>query len=153
MATTAQNIDIESQPKIVKKDEGIKIQNPGETVYLKITAAESAGAFLVAEMDAEPNVGPPLHMHSFEDELFMIHEGQVEFRVAGDTILAEAGDTVWAPRNVPHTFKTVTKARFTVIATGGNFEAFFPKYGAALEAGDFARATQIAAEHGITFLE
>jgi quercetin dioxygenase-like cupin family protein len=153
MATIAQPINIETQPKAVKSGEGLKIELPGETMTIKVSAAESGGAFSVAELQAEPNVGPPMHMHALEDELFLIHDGSVEFRVANETIVAEAGTRVWAPRNIPHTYKTLTNTRFTVISTGSNFEEFFFKYGQAMGAGEFDRAAAIAAEHGISFVE
>ena len=71
--------------------------------------------------------GPEPHRHSREDEGFYILEGQYEFRVGTQVIKAGPGDFLFAPRNVPHTYKNVGTApsrHLTIISPGG-LESFF----------------------------
>lgn len=48
--------------------------------------------------------GPGLHVHSQEDEAAYIISGVMTFVVGGRRFEASAGDLVWLPREVPHTF-------------------------------------------------
>ncbi|MDC6350076.1 cupin domain-containing protein [Zeaxanthinibacter sp. PT1] len=51
-----------------------------------------------------PMPGPPLYVHKYQDEVFQIIEGEFIFQVGEERIIANAGDIVFGPRNVPHTF-------------------------------------------------
>jgi uncharacterized cupin superfamily protein len=42
--------------------------------------------------------GPPLHVHSSEDELFYVLEGELAFQVDAQRILAKGGTTIFALR-------------------------------------------------------
>lgn len=126
---------------------------PGQEMYVKVAAAETAGHFALAEAFVDPEMGPPVHMHTHEDETFIVIDGLVEFTVGEEKILAGPGTTVWAPRGVKHTFKAAGEkpAHFYVMITGTNFEQFYAKYAPLVEEGNFARAAEVAEEHGIYF--
>ena len=144
------------KPKVVPAGEGPELQFPGEMMTGKLTAADTGEQFTVAELTVEPGFGPPPHVHQLEDEVFIIVEGQVDFWIDGASVTAKEGTTVFAPRNVPHTYKGsgATKSRFFVFATGDNFERFIVKWIDMLNNGEFSieRAAKIGGDHGITFL-
>jgi quercetin 2,3-dioxygenase len=48
--------------------------------------------------------GPGLHVHSREDEAVFVISGRLTFVVGERTFDAGAGELVWLPREVPHTF-------------------------------------------------
>ena len=73
----------------------------------KVKAPETRGAYSVLESVVQPSTGPEPHRHSREDEGFYILEGQYEFRVGTQVIKAGPGDFLFAPRNIPHTYKNV----------------------------------------------
>lgn len=50
--------------------------------------------------------GPNLHIHPY-DELFHILKGRAEFTVGDDKFIAEEGDMVIGPANIPHAYKNV----------------------------------------------
>jgi quercetin dioxygenase-like cupin family protein len=52
---------------------------------------------------SEPGDGPGLHTHPYA-ETFIIEEGQATFTVGNETVVAQAGDIVVAPADVPHAF-------------------------------------------------
>lgn len=53
--------------------------------------------------DAPAGTGPALHQHRYA-EIFVVHEGHVEFVVGDEKIAATGGQIVIAPARVPHRF-------------------------------------------------
>ncbi|MEO0901720.1 MAG: cupin domain-containing protein [Bacteroidota bacterium] len=54
--------------------------------------------------------GPNLHMHPY-DEIFHILQGTAEFTVGENKFIANEGDLVIGPANVPHAYKNVGPGR------------------------------------------
>lgn len=54
--------------------------------------------------------GPPLHRHPY-DEIFIVREGRALFTVGDRQIEASAGQIVFGPANVPHTFVNLGPGR------------------------------------------
>jgi mannose-6-phosphate isomerase-like protein (cupin superfamily) len=74
------------------------------TLLFKVTAGETAGGlFLVEHKNLGPS-GPPLHMHLNQEEWFYVMEGRVVFQVGEQRLELGPGESVLAPRRVPHTF-------------------------------------------------
>ncbi|HEX5264300.1 MAG TPA: cupin domain-containing protein [Phenylobacterium sp.] len=66
---------------------------------------------------------PPTHIHHEEDEIFHIIAGRMRLRVGDKELVGEAGDTLVAPKGVPHTFYVESaEARVINISTVGDFE-------------------------------
>jgi mannose-6-phosphate isomerase-like protein (cupin superfamily) len=75
------------------------------TILFKIVTADCDGRlFLIEHQHATPGGGPPLHLHLNQEEWFYVMEGDVDFQVGDKRIRAHAGESVLAPRLVPHTF-------------------------------------------------
>jgi quercetin dioxygenase-like cupin family protein len=93
----------------------------------KIKTQETRGAYSAIESVVQPSTRPEPHRHSREDEAFYILEGQDEFRVGTQVINAGPGDFLFAPRNVPHTYKNIgpTPSRHLTIISPGGLESFF----------------------------
>ena len=53
--------------------------------------------------DTAPGKGPDLHKHPY-DEVFVVQEGELTFKVGEDTIEATGGQIVIAPAGSPHKF-------------------------------------------------
>jgi quercetin dioxygenase-like cupin family protein len=69
---------------------------------------------------------PPLHVHRTEDELFHVLEGELRLRADDADIRIGPGESILAPKGVPHTYRVESPAgaRWLVITKGGNFEHF-----------------------------
>jgi quercetin dioxygenase-like cupin family protein len=67
---------------------------------------------------------PPLHVHHDEDEVFHVIDGEVRFRVGDEERVARAGDTIVAPRGVPHGYRVESAdgARCVTMTVGPDFE-------------------------------
>lgn len=99
-----------TKPFIVKAGKSrFENYNPGGV--LKVSSKDTNGEFCIFETKNElgPMAGPPLHLHKSQDEVFQIIEGEFLFQVGNEKIKASAGDFVFGPRNVPHSFYQLSK--------------------------------------------
>ncbi len=71
--------------------------------------------------------GPNLHLHTNQDEVFYVTDGEFIFQIGNEKLLAKRGDTVFGPRNIQHTWTQLTKTGrleyFCIPA--GKMEEFF----------------------------
>jgi quercetin dioxygenase-like cupin family protein len=144
------------KPKVVPAGEGRRQTVLGDSQLVRLTGADTGGAFTLVEQTNPPGVGVPLHVHANEDEVFHVLEGAMDFTVGGQTIRAEAGAVVFLPKTVPHAFVTVGPGitRTTVTAFPAGIEHMFEELGA-LPPGppDMAKVFEICGRHGIRFLQ
>jgi quercetin dioxygenase-like cupin family protein len=96
----------------------------GGLMEIKARAEDTGGAFGVVEGHFPyKGYGPPLHVHSREDEAVYVLEGRIRFRVGDDEFVAGPGTWVWQPRGVPQAFRVESEsARALCIFTPGGLE-------------------------------
>jgi quercetin dioxygenase-like cupin family protein len=92
-----------------------------------VSSRDSGGAFAmgITDVDYEGNVPP--HVHAHEDETFYVLKGRFAVTVGGRAIKAGPGDTIFAPRNLPHTWCCISPGGgklIILITPSANFEAF-----------------------------
>lgn len=86
-------------------------------------AADGPDKVCVTEQLMAQGDSPPLHRHRREDEVFHILDGVMRFKVGDTEVVAQAGETLLAPKGVPHTFRIESpRAHFLTITVGGDFE-------------------------------
>lgn len=128
----------------------------GGNFTIHADSQDTNGGFALAEISGSTGGEPPLHVHSREDEMFYVIEGELTVQRGFETIVLGAGQSAFLPRAVPHTFKvTSPSVRFLVLVTPGGFEEYFrtlaDNTGSAIPSR--ARMAEVAARHGITFLK
>jgi quercetin dioxygenase-like cupin family protein len=98
-----------------------------DTIYRTILAAdETGGAISIIYGEAGPFSGPPAHIHSHEDEVIIVLEGEVEFETADERFTRGPLGLAFLPRGQMHSFQTGPEgARCLTILTPGGFEGFF----------------------------
>ncbi len=104
--------------------------------------------------------GPPLHRHERCDEIFVILEGRYEFCIGDARVQVGPGDTIFAPRAIPHSFRVIAGARGRALLTTlpGDFESFFSEC-ATLFAADLTpdilmpQILEVSNRYGITFVQ
>jgi quercetin 2,3-dioxygenase len=94
---------------------------------LKISSRDTGGQLSVFEYTGLDKVGPMLHVHFDQDEIFMVTEGQYRFVVGSETHVLGAGQTIFLPRNIPHTWIQVSdKGKMIyMLQPAGQMEEFF----------------------------
>jgi quercetin dioxygenase-like cupin family protein len=98
----------------------------GSLMTIKARAKDTGGALGLVDGSFYRGFGPPLHVHSREDEAMYVLEGQIRFRQADEEFIAGPGTWVWHPRGVPHAFTVESEsARALVVVAPGGFERMF----------------------------
>jgi quercetin dioxygenase-like cupin family protein len=98
------------------------------TLCFKIATEDSAGAFFLVEQTLHARGGPPRHLHPAQEELFYALEGDFIVEIGSDRFELRPGDTLWAPRQVPHVWAFVGEGvgRLLVgFSPAGRMETFF----------------------------
>lgn len=143
-------------PKIVRADEGLTINVIGDMQTLKLTGKDTNGQFTLIEEENVPGTGIPLHVHSNEDEVFRVLEGEMELTVGSKTTVLKAGDLALGPRGVPHSWKIVgdKKAKVILSVFPAGIENMFEELGK-MPPGppDFPKVAEICGRYGINFIQ
>jgi quercetin dioxygenase-like cupin family protein len=93
---------------------------------VRVRHDEGEDGISVMETLASYGDSPPLHVHRTEDEVFHVLEGELRVRAGDAELRIGAGETILAPKGVPHTYRVDSPegARWLVITTRGDFERF-----------------------------
>ena len=129
----------------------------GEETLVKVSAQDSDGTLAFFHLVAPPMSGPPVHVHTREDELFYVLEGEIVFELDGERHTVRAGDMVYLRRGVVHAYQNFTNrdARLLIATTPGGFSDFFVELSAATPPGTVPapdRLGAIGAKYGMTML-
>ncbi|RAK70218.1 cupin domain-containing protein [Hymenobacter edaphi] len=121
---------------------------------VKVSADDTGQQLSVLQYSGREKVGPPLHIHYHQDEIFYIVEGQYRFVVGTEEFVASTGDTVFLPRNVPHTWIQLTETgkQLYLLQPAGKFEEFLRKLQGLAKPPAAAELRKIHLEHGMKIL-
>jgi len=144
-----------AKQKVVRGTEGKPVNVLGDHQVLKLAAGDTNGRFTAIVQNNPPNTRVPKHVHANEDEVFHLLEGEMEFEVGTETVTLKAGDLVFLPRGVPHSFTVVgtanAKTHLTVFPAG--IEKMFDEL-SRLPAGppDMPTVARICSRYGVRFV-
>lgn len=96
-------------------------------IDFKVVPRDGSG-LLVIENTFHARGGPPRHLHYEQDEWFYAIEGEFILEVGGTPFRLTPGDSLLAPRKVPHVWAYDGDARGRMLITfmpAGQMEAFF----------------------------
>ena len=96
-------------------------------ITFKVVPQDSAG-LLVIENSFRAKGGPARHLHHTQDEWFYAVEGEFVIEVGQERFTMKPGDSLLAPRQVPHVWAYVgdTTGRMLIaFMPAGKMEAFF----------------------------
>ncbi len=139
------------QALALKAGKGKVMRAAGNIVTIKVGSTETGGALAVVDYVAGGGfAGPAVHIHRQTDEAFLVLDGEVRFQLNDDVVTAGAGEFVYIPRGVPHTFSNPgdAPAHFLEIITPGGFEGYFEDLSAAIESSGWPLAPELMAELG-----
>ncbi|MDF2193441.1 cupin domain-containing protein [Paraflavitalea sp. CAU 1676] len=102
----------------------------GDTFYCKVSSEDTDGGMYMFESTRIKEGGPILHTHYDTDEWWYVLQGEFLIKVGDTTYNAKAGDFVYGPRMVPHTFAKVGTGEAKVLILhqpAGKMEEYFKK--------------------------
>jgi len=135
----------------------------GSLLHLRATGADTGGAYAIVDEHLRRGFATPEHVHRREDEAFLVLDGTLTFRLAGDLRTAGAGEYVFLPRTIRHAFCVDSpSARVLNVVSPAGFENFFadagePATGPGMPPQptappDVAQMASLLAEYGVELL-
>ena len=143
-------------PIQIPADGGRQLNVLGIPMFIRVHGRDTGGIVAVVESHDVPGGGPPSHIHRREDETFQVLEGEYEWTVGDKTFVAGKNTTIFAPRDIPHTYRYLgqTPGRLMCVITPAGFEEFFEEIAALNpdEQRNIPRVVEIAEKHGMEIL-
>ncbi|HUJ31525.1 MAG TPA: cupin domain-containing protein [Candidatus Acidoferrum sp.] len=98
------------------------------SLLYKVAGSDTnGGLFIIEHTHLQPG-GPPLHLHFSQEEWFYVMQGEVAFQVGKQRVSLRSGESVLAPRRIPHTFSSVGAAPAHLLIAfcpAGKMELYF----------------------------
>ena len=98
------------------------------TLCFKVATEDAGGQFFLIEQTMHAPGGPPRHVHEAQEEWFYALEGEFIVEIDGELFSLHPGDSILAPRRVPHSWAFVgdgTGRLLVGFTPAGQMEAFF----------------------------
>jgi quercetin dioxygenase-like cupin family protein len=100
----------------------------GDSFFTKVSGRDTNGQLYIYESTRLRNGGPAQHVHFEQDEWFYIFEGEFQIKVGETLYLMKAGDSVFAPRGIPHVWAKTNEGlgrMLIVFQPAGRMEEYF----------------------------
>jgi quercetin dioxygenase-like cupin family protein len=145
-------------PTIVQPGMGKELHAFGDVLTVMLTGSQTGNQLAVMYEETPPGGGPPPHVHSREDEIFLVMDGRISYCVDDEWTEVAPGGVAYLPRGSAHTFRNIgdTPSHHWIITTPAGFENFFARCAdefAKASAPDMGRIVEIFNEHGLTIIE
>jgi quercetin dioxygenase-like cupin family protein len=124
-------------PIINSPPQGRTIAVVGDVYRFLATGEDTNGNYALWEAVVLPDGGPPLHVHSREEEGFYVLEGEITFQVGDKRLVAGPGVFANMPVGTPHSFKNESgkTARLLISVAPAGLEKMFFEFGVPLAEG------------------
>lgn len=118
-------------------DEVRKVEYYDITMDILLDGAGTDGKFFMyRERNLLPEDAPPFHVHTREDEVWIVNGGRFRFWLGGDSLDTAVvrdvgpGGVVFGPRNVAHTFQALGEpGDVTILYNSSQIEGYFTGVG------------------------
>jgi mannose-6-phosphate isomerase-like protein (cupin superfamily) len=131
-------------PRLVRVPHGADRFNKKRTIAganeisYKVSGQDTQGGLFLFEQVSLRKGGPPRHLHHSQEEWFYVMQGEYVFEVGQERMRLTAGDSLLAPRKVPHVWSYVGETPGKILIgfqPAGKMETFFQE---AAKLADFA---------------
>ena len=91
-----------------------------------LSGEDTGGAYCLLDLRVAPGMGVPRHMHTREDEAYFVTSGELEAIVGDEIFTLRAGETLMAPRNIPHQLRNSGNIanHYLIMFSPSGFEEF-----------------------------
>lgn len=119
-----------------KPGEGLRIGIVGDIYRFLVTGDDTDGKYATFEAIVPPGSGPPPHIHSREEESFLVLEGEMTFLLGDKRIVANEGTFLNMPVGSLHCFRNESNktARLLISVAPAGLEKMFFEVGQPLAA-------------------
>ncbi|MBV9386541.1 MAG: cupin domain-containing protein [Chroococcidiopsidaceae cyanobacterium CP_BM_ER_R8_30] len=126
------------QELLMKPGQGTSVSIVGDILTFKAVGEDTNGQYTLVEVQVDPDIGPPLHIHHREDETFYIQEGELEFQLGDQIIIATPGTFLYSPKGHVHRFTNKTNQRAKMLAwyMPAGIERYFAEVGVEVDSPD-----------------
>jgi hypothetical protein len=109
---------------LVMPGEGLSYDWARDHTFVKVSTADSGGAYTVMEDNLKLEFSLGLHLHHRTAETFYMLDGSVDFYIDGDWMNAGPGATIHIPPGVPHALELAggTPARMLMVIQPSGFD-------------------------------
>jgi len=128
----------------------------GEKAFsTKVSGADVGKTYVAIEIHPPPGVGPEVHVHLAQNELFFMLKGSIGVQCGSDRTILNVGDAFMAPAKIPHAFValgTETAHVLLVYDPAGDMEGFFEEYAPLVSVDgepDRKKLAEVYAKHGM----
>jgi mannose-6-phosphate isomerase-like protein (cupin superfamily) len=133
--------------------EGTQIAAIGLGITMKTDGKATRDAYSLFEYAVPARTdGPPAHVHTREDESFIMLAGKIDVHLGGEDFTLGHGDYLYLPRDVVHTFRNTydEEARIVSVVSPAGLEGYYQAL-AELPPGpkDLTKIKRIMADFGI----
>ena len=106
-------------PFVIAPKVGEAINNGIVQMHMLLGPGNADGFAMFVSTFPALGSGPPSHHHDSYDEAFYVLNGEMEFRVHGQTARVPTGSMAWVPRGTTHSFRNpcTEPARMLVVTT------------------------------------
>jgi len=141
-------MNLTSRPVIRKSREGRTLAVVGDVYRFLATGDDTKGKYALFEAIVPPGGGPPLHVHSREEEGFYVLEGQITFTIGEQRLIASAGMFANMPVGTLHSFKNESgkPAKMLIYLAPAGLEQMFFEVGVPVSLGT---TTAAAPRYGV----
>lgn len=144
--------------KVVQPGEGdVGGLAPGVGVQFKIDGSDTGGLVSIVEHPFDVGAVVPPHVHTLEDEISYVLEGEIGFRSEDDEVVLRPGGYIVKPRGQVHAMWNAgsTPARMIEVITTAGFEDFFRELSSATTAGppDMELIAELGERYQLPFAE
>jgi len=97
-------------------------------IDFKVSTLDTNGDLFIIEVTDDRKGGPPRHLHHEQEEWFYVIDGEYAVEIGDKRYRLGPGDSVLAPRSVPHVWAHVGEGigrQLIVFQPAGKMEAFF----------------------------
>src|SRR5262250_534980 len=117
----------------VRRAPSIRHQPRGKRYYFDVglgsvclSGRDTGGAYCLLEVSLAPGMAVPRHTHTREDEVYFVLAGELQATVGDTTFVLQPGDTLLAPRDIPHELRNSgnTTNSFLLVFSPSGFEEF-----------------------------
>ncbi len=120
---------------IRRPSEGRRVGIVGDVYRFLATGDDTDGKYATFEAIVPPGSGPPPHIHSREEESFLVLDGVITFQLGEERIVADEGTFLNMPIGSLHCFKNDTDkpARMLISVAPAGLEKMFLEIGQPLD--------------------